>query len=901
MRTHALRTGHPKGHVQEMDMRARLAVLFLLAGAAIAAGAAPSEPVGFTRKPTAARTTDGVRIEFAVNRPTDVAVFIESPKGEVVRHLVAGVLGPNPPAPLKADSLRQTVTWDGKADYGKDPGDGPFRVRVALGLGAAFDRIAASTPQHMEHPAAMGIGPDGTLYVRNLSSPAVWSHTQLLALNRDGIYQRTLFPFPATLSHDQVRAYGVMTLDGRPAPVDAFQESKVDLLDRFSGSHGPAYSSIALSNDGRDLYLLLGRRRPYAEPGIARVTRDGACPAPPLCEPLAPGKGLGVAGKRNAPVALSSDGTRLFFAGLSSDRNGNRTFSAVYSVAVPKRKGMKVFFGDPRQPGRGKDRLGAAPTGLAVDGRGHLLIADGANNRVLVVGEEDGASVGEIAVERVNCLGASRKTGAIYATTAGGRRSTLFRLDSWQAKKPSDEFLLPGFQHAMAVDPSAERPIVWFGTRVGVLLRIEDGPKGFSARTISPGFRDPKGTEEGYLGLVVDRLRKEIYVRNGDRGRTWQRFCEKTGRMETIHLAAGAGGGGHGVQLTPAPDGNLYGLRWKCQFYKWDRNGKPLPWTSPRRPEPGDYFSTMPEPNRKKGIDQFIQPHISLVPVAMGELPHTLGVRWSDGHFLVQEALISRPGAGARTMKALHEHAPSGKRLTGFDSPIIWKMSDAAVGPRTDAAGNIYIAETVRPKGWVCPAELKAALADMPATRRTDLERRFGALYGSIVKFTPQGGMFHFATEGAADTGPDPFKGKANLEGLKSAEYDYWRQTLKPIRVTGDEWVHPGIGHVGFYGCNCENVTFDVDEFGRVFFPDLSLFRVRVIDTAGNAIMHFGGYGNPESAGPASPVPQPEIAFAWLTGVGVTDRYAYMGDTMNRRLLRARLTYVAEETCELRP
>jgi hypothetical protein len=95
---------------------------------------------------------------------------------------------------------------------------------------------------------------------------------------------------------------------------------------------------------------------------------------------------------------------------------------------------------------------------------------------------------------------------------------------------------------------------------------------------------------------------------------------------------------------------------------------------------------------------------------------------------------------------------------------------------------------------------------------------------------------------------------------------------------------------------------------------------VGVLDTAGNEIVHFGGYGNAESSGPDSPVidPQtkqvrprkaddpkdlkspfaePEIAFSWLVGVGATDKYAYMGDSLNRRLLRAKLIYAAEETC----
>jgi hypothetical protein len=250
-------------------------------------------------------------------------------------------------------------------------------------------------------------------------------------------------------------------------------------------------------------------------------------------------------------------------------------------------------------------------------------------------------------------------------------------------------------------------------------------------------------------------------------------------------------------------------------------------------------------------------------------------------------------------------------------------MSTWAVGPKFDAAGNIYLAEVVRPKGWTYPPELRPAEKLVWTDNPADSAKELALMYGSIVKFSLRGGMFDFPTgkgnEGLCE-GPNPFRGEPKLDGLKSEEVDYFCTAgLRPIKVTGAEWIHPGMGHVGVVGCNCENVTFDVDEFGRVFFPDLNLFRVRVIDTAGNAIAHFGGYGNPESMGPESPVlddktgqlrppkpgekspfAQPDIAFAWLVGVGVTDRYAYMGDGMNRRLLRARLVYAAEETCEVK-
>jgi len=124
---------------------------------------------------------------------------------------------------------------------------------------------------------------------------------------------------------------------------------------------------------------------------------------------------------------------------------------------------------------------------------------------------------------------------------------------------------------------------------------------------------------------------------------------------------------------------------------------------------------------------------------------------------------------------------------------------------------------------------------------------------------------------------------------------------------------------VDLFYCNCENTRFDVDLFGRVWYPDLGRFRVAVLDTNGNDLTHFGGYGNADSRGPESPIidaetgkprpakkdeknplAEPDIAFSWLIGVGATDKYVYMGDSMNRRLLRAKITYVAEETCSIR-
>jgi len=45
-----------------------------------------------------------------------------------------------------------------------------------------------------------------------------------------------------------------------------------------------------------------------------------------------------------------------------------------------------------------------------------------------------------------------------------------------------------------------------------------------------------------------------------------------------------------------------------------------------------------------------------------------------------------------------------------------------------------------------------------------------------------------------------------------------------------------------------------MDDFGRVFYPDMLRYRVGVLATNGNVIVHFGSYGNADSMGPDSPV-----------------------------------------------
>jgi DNA-binding beta-propeller fold protein YncE len=798
----------------------------------------------------------------------------------VVRHLVAGVLGTNPPPPLKAGSLEQSVEWDGKADYGKplDPlSSSPLRVRVALGLGARYDKVVVSEPQSIGGVNSLAVGPDGTLYVVYSwggHGPG-WGSTSMVAFNRDGSYQRTIMPFPSNLKTDRVKGVGVVELDGRPAPLVKSIDAQIFWDQGFSKS------GMAVTSGGQILYPLNG-------PRLGAVDGEGGIPWRDFAGPQLFGKRLSIHDSQRMFLAMAGDDKFVYLSGQGhcsqshSSATLDNPYPAVFKVKLPERAPAEVVFGDMKATGNDETHLGGLPSGVAVDGKGHLLVGDPANKRVVVISEKDGKFVGSFPVEAPDCVAADPATGAVYVTRLTGAGGIeLVKFSGWKdaAAVARASFPRDGSSSSpwvMALDPGAKPPVIWLGAHSGKLLRIEDlGGKFSDARQVNTD----KFGGMSFLDMSVDRSRKAVFAFSNRRNCV--RYEEGPGTFSMFHPET------HDIcQLASAPDGGFYALTYSSLLRRLNREGKPVPWTTGGKPD----------------VQARMTGHI---------LPHTLGMRPSDGHAFVFEV---PPNGGGDNMLA--EFGLDGKRVEG--DPLIWRVSGAVVGPKFDAQGNIYIADQVKPAGQLYPGEFEG-LKDAEAVRR------IAGLYGGIVKFSPKGGMIDWPTGSLRINNrglPKPAKLDPSLKVIDVVSTDYYSTKTLPAKVIGAEWVHMGISHVNLIYCYCENTRFDVDEFGRVFYPDHCRFRVDVLDTAGNEICHFGGYGNAESMGPESPVvdpktgkvrprrtddpkdlkspfAEPEIAFSWLVGVGATDQYAYMGDSRNRRLLRAKLVYAAEETCAL--
>jgi hypothetical protein len=149
--------------------------------------------------------------------------------------------------------------------------------------------------------------------------------------------------------------------------------------------------------------------------------------------------------------------------------------------------------------------------------------------------------------------------------------------------------------------------------------------------------------------------------------------------------------------------------------------------------------------------------------------------------------------------------------------------------------------------------------------------------------------------------------------------------TMGDVWVEGAEWLYGGAGNCSFKiatGCICwQQSRFTLDYFARSFAPETDQFSVAVLDSNGNLILRIGQYGNvddgmplwksqgntgqPEGPMLAPPHPRPiggdEVALMHPSHLAtLSDRYLYIGDVGNGRIVQVKLGYHAEEQVALK-
>ena len=72
-----------------------------------------------------------------------------------------------------------------------------------------------------------------------------------------------------------------------------------------------------------------------------------------------------------------------------------------------------------------------------------------------------------------------------------------------------------------------------------------------------------------------------------------------------------------------------------------------------------------------------------------------------------------------------------------------------------------------------------------------------------------------------------------------------------------------------------------------------------MLDSNGNRIARLGRYGNVDDTEADVKEKKDGLRFAWMRAVAISDAALYVCDHGNRRILRAGLSYAAEETAPL--
>ncbi len=440
----------------------------------------------WVKKPVLGKTrSGGYAVAFTVSKNTDVEVAIVNAKGEVVRHLAAGVLGANPPPPLKAKSKAQVIPWDGKDDYQQPAKGGPFKARVRAGMGVELVQIAGGNP-YAWYSRDMGQGDhaiwcitgidaksDGSVYV--MGNGTCIGPAQIRKYDAEGNYLKTVFPPPAGLSVDQAKGWGI--IDHKNG---TFRYRYKDLftpqLSMTVISDGPGRAADIIPTPELNKLLLNSNGR------LMTVNTDGSVPANPMAGPLVRTPSMVHPEKnhwkipwkiRGTPfIALSPDGKSFYLSGIyvatqartkatGAETTGFWRDGQVYKVDVATRT-AKPFFALPAHSvipgfhGREASPIGdtrwnafAAFQGVAVDKSGNVFVCDRLNKRVVVLNSK-GKKITQIPVQHPDAIAVHPTTKALYVTTRIGNyhkkgELKLLVFNNWTTdKEPARSLMLTG-------------------------------------------------------------------------------------------------------------------------------------------------------------------------------------------------------------------------------------------------------------------------------------------------------------------------------------------------------------------------------------------------------------------------------------------------------------------------
>jgi hypothetical protein len=533
--------------------------------------------------------------------------------------------------------------------------------------------------------------------------------------------------------------------------------------------------------------------------------------------------------------------------------------------------------------------------GVCADLKGNVYVCDREKNRVVVF-DQSGKQIGEVAVKNPDCVSVHPKTGAIYVVrrfcNGWGTHSMILdkfnNFESGAVAAASFTKFEPRSFPSIAVTVSGPRTIIWMAGAAFVengkpnkdrwpqgLVALEDNGSEFKIMQRQYGPR-PEG-ESDFARIATDRQREEVYVSNGEN--LIYRYNGDTGEGGLLKKD---GKVFYAPDLSVGYDGLLYvrsGAAYSGPLERLTRDLVPAPFAATKSNKLYDIYGRYGIGFCEKGVG--VGPDGKVYDCWMYDFAKYFVSGWNaDGMPLTGKYMSERMKASGCVFKDVK--LPDDRKIA---TAIIGPVPSDNGGIRVDLKGNIYMGMRVLPRGFTAPAGYEKAPDYLGFT-------------GSVVKFRPEGG--------AALGIPDAESKDSTAPKL---------ETNKPgVTIEGGLAIYPGVAPFsgGGYGgnsscCVCRVSRFDLDSYGRLALPNVVSCSVRILDNSGNLICEFGKYGNfdsqyvPEDSKDQKPiVSTPEIPLAWPTGAGFTEKAVYVCDTYNRRVVRADFTWSAEASCDVK-
>jgi len=860
----------------------------------------------FVQRPVVTRDGDRVTIAFETKGLCDVTVAVEDDTGRIVRHLAAGVLGPNTPAPFRKNARKQAIVWDRKNDKGEYVDDrDKHAVRVSLGLKARYERNLMWSSKKRGPTAVMVLGWEPPLVTPAPEGVYVcdgeWSGEHVRLFDHEGNYVRTVYPWPAARVKDVPGLKMLAAPDvAGPCPL-RWHYSQYTMLtteaEAFGGSWPDRQKKVGLQNSAM---AVRGGRLALAAARVNYLATDAAAGRVELEGPVVsyPAKirnnvaiGTFQFGPRSA--AFDPTGEWLYLTGYAfhvfETQDG---FHGVTRVRTKGREPPQVFAGNMIQRKYGSDNAHLSfPMSVACDAAGRVYVCDYMNDRIQVFSAARELLKTVRATKPVE-LAIHPDTGELYVFSWVVANERMMK-EIYQLQKAHKDWT----------------PIP------ATLTRYESLDRAGGGKEITP-----KVIGSYPLPLRSMRADAEPYNRGPcPRGLQIRAAMDFWGQEPLVWLSeAPFDYSWYGsIRLLAMKKDHLEVVRdFSEDVKKEDPQPRP-PYHSRQRL----YFDhrnrtlyvgeQFPDPVHVKSFQELIQidpetgkARIIPIPFACEDMAFDM-----DGNaYLRSFTKIVR--YNAKTWQELPFDYGREEKEVGYLAGRVARDVHAAVtGPLEGNSSGQFFGMCVSPRGHVAiTGNHRSPAADRKDRRRLQFAkegvrrysprtypgRPWGALvhvfdrFGRILYEDALPGMAYF--QGIAmdkddnlyiqQAGMPPLDGKfppnvhrraCTLMKLKprsrvlardaaivdlapearpSRPPDFFWDGGKPVWIESAQWMYGGVGISGDE-CHCfANSRFGFDYFARSFVSELHRYRITVLDTNGNVILRIGRYGNADDGKP---------------------------------------------------